>query len=268
MNTKATAQEIEGAKAYNKLHVPALFQQWAPLMVVAADIGVGDRVLDVACGTGVFAREAAKHVGESGYITGLDAAAGMLAVARELEPSIEWREGMAESLPYADNSFDAVVSQFALMFFEDGTAALSEMLRVLKPEGTMAIAVWESLERSQAYPLAVEMLERIAGPEAANALKAPFVLGNKKELVAIFEQSGANSIHVKTHVGKAYFPSIRSMVEADLRGWLPVMGVYLDEDIIQSILVEAEIVLGRYVTQSGTVQFDAPAHIITAMKPS
>ena len=110
------------------------------------------------------------------------------------------------------------------------------------------------------------MLERLAGTEAANALKAPFVLGDTNELAALFHEAGAESISIKTHVGKARFPSIRVMVEADLRGWLPVMGVYLDESLIQSILVEAENVLGEFVTEDGKVEFDAPAHIITAKK--
>ena len=266
MNIKASEEEIEGAKAYNNLHVPALFQQWAPRMLNAADIRTGDTVLDVACGTGVLAREVAQHVGSDGSVFGLDAAAGMLAVAQQLQPSIEWRQGMAESLPYGDNSFDAVVSQFGLMFFQDRYASLSEILRVLKPNATMAVAVWGSLERSQAYPLAVAMLERLAGTEAANALKAPFVLGDTNELAALFHEADAESISIQTHVGKARFPSIRVMVEADLRGWLPVMGVYLDESLIQSILVEAENVLGEFVTQDGKVEFDAPAHIITAKK--
>ena len=70
----------------------------------------------------------------------------MLAVAEQLAPQIEWKHGTAEALPYAAGSFDAVVSQFGLMFFSDREPALREMLRVLAPEGTLAIAVWDRLE--------------------------------------------------------------------------------------------------------------------------
>ncbi|MGE0354413.1 MAG: hypothetical protein AB7Q69_14440, partial [Gemmatimonadales bacterium] len=73
-------------------------------------------------------------------------------------------------------------------------------------------------------------------------------------------------VQVATHHGKARFPSIRTMVEADLRGWLPVMGVSLTVAQIASILTEAEEALGRYVTAAGTVEFDAPAHIVTGAK--
>ena len=267
MKLGASPAEKAAAAAYEELHVPALFRQWAPRVADAARIQAGDRVLDVACGTGVLAREAATHVGDGGLVAGLDAAPGMLAVAEKLAPKIEWRVGLAESLPYATESFDAVVSQFGLMFFRDRTAAIREMLRVLTPGGRMAVAVWESLERSEAYPLEVALLERLAGRQAADALRAPFVLGDRSELETLFAGAGASSVDVVTHHGTARFPSIRTMVEADLRGWLPVMGVTLTEEKIESILSEAEQVLSQYVTDEGVVEFDAPAHIVTARKP-
>jgi SAM-dependent methyltransferase len=189
----------------------------------------------------------------------------MLAVAKELAPSIEWQECAAESLPYPDRSFDAVVSQFGLMFFSDRSQALREMIRVLKPGARLAVAVWDSLEKSEAYPEEVELLQRIAGKAAADALRAPFGLGDRAELIALFEASGVESVGVETHTGTACFPSIRAMVEADLRGWLPVMGVVLQEERIDSILREAEGVLSEYVTADGKVVFNSPAHIVTGV---
>lgn len=69
---------------------------------------------------------------------------------------------------------------------------------------------------------------------------------------------------IETRHGTARFPSVRSMVEADLRGWLPIMGVFLDDDLIEEILAEAEDVLCEHVQSDGTMTFDAPAHIVTA----
>lgn len=266
MNITASNNEIAAATAYENLHVPALFQQWAPRMVNAAAIQQGDRVLDIACGTGVLAREAAIHAGETGFVAGLDAGAGMLAVAQQIAPSIEWQLGTAESLPYEDGSFDAAISQFGLMFFQDRIKALREMLRILDSDGRIAIAVWESLENSEAYPIEVELLERLAGPHAADALRAPFVLGDPAALTELFQYAGVDSLEISTQHGTARFPSIRTMVEADLRGWLPVMGITLTEEQIEAILNKAEEELAQYTTSNGTVEFDAPAHIVTGRK--
>lgn len=266
MSGTASPEEIAAAVAYEDLHVPALFQQWAPRLAAAAQVHPGHRVLDVACGTGVLAREVAMRLSGEGLVVGLDASPGMLAVARQLAPAIEWREGGAESLPFEADSFDAVVSQFGLMFFQDRTRALREMVRVLAPGGRIAVAVWESLENSQAYPIEAALIERLAGQQAADALRAPFVLGDRKALARLFETAGVDSLEITTHRGTARFPSIKTMVEADLRGWLPVMGVTLTEEVIESILEEAEAALDRYVTARGTVEFIAPAHIVTGSR--
>lgn len=258
-------EQILGARAYQALHVPALFEQWCSRVLDAAGVGIGHRVLDVACGTGVLARAAAKRVGPTGFVAGADPGRGMLAVAKELAPGIEWKEGAAESLPCPERSFDSVVSQFGLMFFTDRSRALSEMIRVLRPGGRVAVAVWDSLENSEAYPVEVELLERLAGKEAANALRAPFVLGNRETLIRLFEDSGMESVGTETHNGTARFPSVRTMVEADLRGWLPVMGVQLAEDLIENILIEAETALAEYVADDGQVVFNSPAHIVTGL---
>lgn len=266
MNEPVLQAQIEAATAYQALFVPALFQEWAPWVVAAANLQPGQRVLDVACGTGVLAGVAAICVGAGGAVAGLDVNPGMLAVAARLAPDIDWKEGLAEALPYPDQSFDAVVSQFGLMFFSDRQQALREMLRVLVPGGRLAVAVWDSLENTPAYAAEVALLARLAGQEAADALRAPFLLGDKQALQALFAAAGVESPSITSHTGTARFPSIRAMVEADLRGWLPVMGVTLGEELIAHILAEAEQALGRYVTAEGEVVFASPAHIVRALK--
>lgn len=266
MKTIASAADIAAAKVYEDLDVPAKLRQWSPLVVKAAEIRSGNRVLDVACGTGILAREALLSVGDSGYVAGLDASPGRLAVAESLAPSIEWYLGAAESLPFENESFDAVVCQFGLMFFQDRPAALREMLRVLVPGGRIAVAVWDSLERAGAYPIEVELLERFAGASAAAALRTPFALGDKARLAGLFRDSGTDSVKIVTHHGTARFPGIRIMVESDIRDWLPSTGIVLGEDVIETILEEAEEALRRFRTDDGMLEFDAPAHIVTGTK--
>lgn len=265
--TEPTLQTlIDAASAYEALFVPALFGQWAPQVAEAAQIGPGERVLDVACGTGVLAREASARVGSAGRVAGIDPGHGMLAVARQRAPAVDWRQGIAESLPFPDRSFDAVVSQFGLMFFTDRRTAIGEMLRVLAPAGRLAVAVWDSLDRIPAYDAEVQLVQRTAGEQAADALRAPFVLGDRTDLAALFAEAGAVSADIATRRGTARFPSIRTMVEADLRGWLPVMGVVLTEQEIDRVLREAERALGAYATSDGRVAFDLSAHLVTARR--
>ncbi len=262
MSESTSQAHIDAAHAYEALFVPALFNQWAPKVAGAADIQPGQRVIDVACGTGILAREVALRTGSTGAVIGIDPNPGMVAVAKQLAPSIEWREGVAESLPFPDQSFDAVVSQFGLMFFRDQRQALREMLRVLAPGGRLAVAVWDSLDSMPAYASEVVLLEHTAGRQAADALRMPFVLGNRKHLAELFSEVGAASAEITTHHGTAQFPSVRTMVEADLRGWLPLVGVNLTEDQIRRILEEAEQDLSPYATADGRAVFQLSAHLV------
>lgn len=258
--------QIDAANAYEALFVPALFGQWARKVADAAQIQPGQRVLDVACGTGILAREVSSRVGSTGRVAGIDPSPGMIAVANQLAPSVDWRVGVAEALPFPDQSFDAVVSQFGLMFFADRSQAIREMRRVLAPGGQLTVAVWDSLDNIPAYASVVALLDKTAGRQAADALRAPFVLGNRKDLAGMFSDAELTSADITTHHGSAQFPSIRIMVEAELRGWLPLMGVVLTENQIESILQEADGALSSYAAADGRVTFPLSAHLVTAKK--
>jgi hypothetical protein len=91
-------------------------------------------------------------------------------------------------------------------------------------------------------------------------------LGDRAELAELFRSAGVESVDVTTHRGTARFPSVRTMVEADLRGWLPVMGVVLAEEQIQLVLEEAEHALSRHVGADGTMEFALRAHIVSGTK--
>lgn len=268
MNDPLLATEIDAAMAYDRMMVPALFGQWTPVVAQAAGVGPGHRVLDVACGTGILAREASARAGTSGAVVGLDISRAMLEAARRIAPELEWRHGTAEALPFADGSFDVVVSQFGLMFFGDRTAALREAIRVLTPGGRLAFAVWDAIENNPAYADEVALVERLAGPGAAGPLRAPFSLGDAADLLDLAARAGIENPRLTTHRGIARFDSIRAMLEADLRGWLPVVGVVLDEDVIVQILDEGERSLARYAARDGRVEFECSALVVAASKPT
>ncbi|WP_372617246.1 methyltransferase domain-containing protein [Falsiroseomonas sp.] len=255
------------AEIYDGFFVPALFRQWAPRMAEAARLAPGERVLDIACGTGVLAREAALRVAPGGAVVGLDRNVDMLAVAERRAPELEWRLGRAEALPFADASFDAAVGQFGLMFFEDRIAALREQWRVLKPGGRLAVAVWGALEQSPGYAAMAALLRDLFGPRIANELRAPFALGDAAALRALFDQAGIPGVEIESVAGEARFPSIQAWVETDVKGW--TLAELLDEAQYATLLREAEQRLAGFVQPgTGQVAFGIPAILATATRPA
>lgn len=265
MDDAKTGQvNASAAEVYETFFLPALFQEWAGPVADAAGIRAGDRVLDVACGTGVLARAAAGRTGAPGAVVGLDVNEGMLAVAAREAPGIDWRVGRAENLPFDDASFDAVVSQFGLMFFEDRRAAIREMARVLRPGGRLVVAVWDTLDNTPGYAAMVGLLERLFGAEAADGLRVPYSLGDVGRLTALFDGAGLPAAEVTTREGTARFPSIESWVYTDIKGW--VLADVIDDAMYERLLAEAQRTLAPFVVDGGRVAFPAPAHLVSAMK--
>lgn len=253
----------DAAEVYEQCFVPAIFGRWAPQMVDTVRVAPGDRVLDVGCGTGVLARTAADRVAAESQITGLDLNAGMLAVARRLRPQIDWHQGDATSLPFTDASYDVVMSQFSLMYFPDRTAALKEMMRVLRPAGRLAVAVWGPYERATGYVLLTEITQRRCGQAAADVLTAPFALGDKNMLIDLCKASGINDAVVTLREGIINYPTIEIFVETEVKG--SPLEALLDEESYQGLMQEAQERFQQFC-KGGEVIMPMDAFIITATK--
>ena len=266
MDQNIPQELVEAARGYENLFVPALFEQWTKHLIEGAGIREGSHVLDVACGTGVLARDALSRTGPGGRVAGVDPAPGMLAAAKEIEPSIDWVLCSAEALELDDETFDCVISQFGMMFFQDRQKSAEEMFRVLRPGGSLAIAVWNTVEQNPAYADIIAVLQEQVGTAAADALRLPFSLGNTDEVTAVLDKSGFTGISVETEVEPAQFPSPRHMVEAELRGWLPLFDICLSEAEIADVLIESDRTLSKYAGSSGKAVFPTSAHVITARK--
>ncbi len=256
---KAGQVSNTAAEIYDAFFVPALFGRWAEPLCDAAEIGPGQEVLDIACGTGATTREAAKRIGAQGRIVGLDCNHGMLDVARARAPAIEWVEGTAEALPFANDTFDAVLCQFGLMFFDDRAKALTEMTRVVRPEGKIALTVWDDVGNSPGYAGMIGLIEDMFGRTAADALRAPFVLGDRQAFQNLLNEGGMVDVTVETVTGTARFDSIREWVRMDVRGW--TLSDYIDDAGFEALVAAAERKLARFAAADGSVAFPAPAHI-------
>ena len=265
MNDNEQGQvNTSAAEVYEAFFLPALFQEWPPQVMRAAGLQPGYQVVDVACGTGVLTRAAAQQVVPGGSVIGVDINAGMLAVAKRQSPQIEWRQAPAEALPFDDQQFDAVVSQFGLMFFADRQTSIREMWRVLRSSGRLAVAVWDALDNTPGYAAMAQLLRRLFGAEIAQALYAPYNLGDRRALQAVFAAAGVPDVEIKTYTGTARFPSIRDWVYTDIKGW--TLAEVLDDAQFERLQLEAERALQPFVTANGTVAFDSPAHIVSVTK--
>jgi SAM-dependent methyltransferase len=256
----------DAAEQYEARFVPAIFAEWAPLLADIARIGPGSTVLDVACGTGIVARTAADRMAGTGRVVGLDLNDGMLAVARRIRPDLEWRRGDVASLPFADDSFDAVLCQMALMFFPDRTAALREMVRVGRPGGVVALAVPASLDEQPAYGPFVEMAARVAGADAVSLLSTYWSCGDLGELRRTVTEAGLEVTEVRTHAGTARFASAEELAVTEVEG-SPLVD-RITPDVYAAIRGGSRAVLAPFVGPDGTLHAPLSGHLVAARVPA
>lgn len=258
----ATAADI-----YERCLVPAMFAPWAPMLLEAAAVRLGQHVLDVACGTGVVARLAAAQVGATGRVVGLDINAAMLAVAQaEAEAAgatIEWSEANALQLPLPDAAFDTVLCQHGLQQFSDRPAALREMHRVLRPAGRLAACVWGTLEGSPGMAALVAGLEQHVGAAAANNRRAPFALGDADALCTLVAAAGFSDVSVQTRTSTAHFSSPAEFVASQLSATpLSTLGGMTDQ-VFAAVVSDVHIAVRAYLAGS-KLAVPMTAHIVTA----
>lgn len=200
----------EAAELYERYVARYILGPWAPLLVDVAHVGVGERVLDVACGTGVVARAAAERVGSAGRVIGVDLNSGMIAVARSLPApvgaSIEWIEGSALDLRLPDVSMDVVLCQQGLQFFPEKALAMREMRRVLARGGRLALSVWNGVGL---YNSAVgEALTRFVSDAAALQFCASRQVPTKEELQRLAMEAGFSAVDVRVSRINVHLPRL------------------------------------------------------------
>ncbi|CDM64704.1 class I SAM-dependent methyltransferase [Pyrinomonas methylaliphatogenes] len=203
MNTTRPLEHADGvqrlssqsfAELYEQILVGPLFHPWVDALLQDIDLGPGDRVLDIACGTGIVARIAKERLGSTGTVVGVDVNPQMLAVARSLAPAIDWREGDAGALPLRDGeAFDVVMCQQGFQFFPDRATAAREMHRALVKGGRFGVSTWRPDEE---FPVLRELraiAERHIGPIADRRHS----LGDPASLKAILRETGFHDIRSK-----------------------------------------------------------------------
>lgn len=232
MSTEQHKFQDAGPEAYERKSVARVFGPLAIEFLKHFPVQEGERVLDVACGTGIVARNVAIQVGPKGHVKGIDLNPGMLKVAKSLEPSegakIEWHEGDATKLPFEEDEFDVVLCQQGLQFFSDKLSAIGEMFRVLAEGGRVGICIGRSIEHAPYNLAKAEALGRHVGPEAEEKERnrTPFSLGRSEALFELILGAGFKDVQIQQleftsnmglldeTVNEASFPDLDSEIAA------------------------------------------------------
>jgi len=209
-STAFTAESVPST--YSMRLGPVVFEPWAEVLLDAVGVSAGDRVLDVASGTGVAARAAGRRAGPEGSVVATDVSEPMLslAAARPLpddSAEIEYLEARADRLPFPDESFDVVLCQQGLQFFTERLDAAREMYRVLRAGGTVGAAVWAAGHRLEPFDDYAEAL-------AATGVEPPFPRAFDNGTFAmsdgacrdLFEEAGFPTVEVSVVEQTVAFP--------------------------------------------------------------
>lgn len=259
-----------GPEHYERTQVPSVFEPLARAFLEQLALRPGQRVLDIACGTGIVARKAALIAGPTGSVVGVDFNPNMLIVARQNAPAdgapMEWRQGDAASLPCSDADFDVVLCQQGLQFFPDKVGALREMHRVLKKEGVIGVCVWRSVEHSPFHSAVAQALRRHCSEVVAQQFLAPFGFGAADALMSVMVEAGFEnpSIHVET-VTRRLLPAQQSVPSSFASTPVGTAISALEKGTIDAIVADVAEALLEYGDEAG-LTVPQPTHIAVAAK--
>lgn len=253
------------AENYERYFVPTIGAAFADALLDAAQVQPGERVLDVACGTGGVTRRIAQAVGDGGRVAGLDLNGTMLAVAREAcgDEPIEWHEASAESIPLPDASFDVVTCSLGLQFIPDQIAAISEMNRVLVDGGRLAVG---TVEPNQPFGEMEDAIARHVGPEVAAFLAQVFSLGDRDALRALLEAGGSTDVGVERMSTRIELPPPAEFLWQYV-SLTPLAGIFADFDDDRRASFERDVVAAwDPFVRDGRLVFDAVVVLSTARR--
>lgn len=235
---------------------------WTDDLIRSAECRDGDRVLDVACGTGRVANRISLVSGKLCSITGIDVNEGMLSIARR-NTQVEWCQGSATDMPFDPEGFEVVLCQQGLQFFPDRARAMSEMARVLSPGGRLALNVW-GLDRQPFHAALIAGVDKFLGAEVAAAFA--FSLNMADELRHLARDAGLNDIRVRFECRTLPYPVSVGLVFSQMAA-TPHFAALSDDDRKAS----AAYVVGRlasYVDDAGRRAVPVENHFLTALKPT
>jgi len=255
-----------GPKIYEEVMVPLWFGRWAEVLVELAALQTSERVLDVACGTGVTTRMAKVSVGPNGRVDGLDINAPMLAAAKELADGldIDWIESDVCDSRLPSETYDVILSQHGYHYFPDKTRALKEFLRLLVPGGRLAFSIWDG---HSPYTNAIcAAVEHHISPEIAKKQRSQRQTPSLDDLRDQVSAHGFANVVVHRKELMIDVPLAPEFVPLHL-GSMPIAGAFagLAEAAQKALIDEVAEALSGYVQGDRLVYPDA-VHVAVGFK--
>ena len=252
---------------YERYFVPAISRPLATDLLATAALRPGERVLDVACGTGVVARLAAERVGSDGTVAGLDSNPGMLEVARSVTSpgaAIAWHQGSAESMPFPAAAFDVVLCQLGLQFVPDKAAAVREMQRVLVPGGRLIASV--AGPTPPPFAILDEALCRHISPEAGPFVRMVFSLHDPDELRELLRGAGFRDVATQVAAKQLRLPPPAEFLWQYVRS-TPLAEAVARADANSRAALERDVVAGwQPYVEGGGMALAPNVAVVTARK--
>jgi ubiquinone/menaquinone biosynthesis C-methylase UbiE len=264
-----STQSGSAPASYEGFLVPAMFAPFAERLVEAAGVRAGSVVLDVACGTGVVSRAAARVAGTGGSVTGVDLGEPTLAIARSLPPEgiaapITYVQSDAASLPVADEYFDSALCQQGLQFFPDRDGALAEMHRVLKLGAHVAVATWKDIEHSP-FVVVAEALAAHLGQQAGEMMRSPFALSDPDELGRLVSTAGFSDVSVTEETIECTWSSHANFARlAIAAGPIAALFSSAPEDAQRAVAEEVAGRLAPHATADGRLRMPMTTNVAVA----
>jgi SAM-dependent methyltransferase len=256
---------------YDRYLGPLLFEPYASDIAERVARLRPRRVLEVAAGTGLVSRQLIDKLPPTTALTVSDLNAPMLDYARQKIGSIahrvEWRQADAQQLPFPDETFDAVVCQFGVMFLPDRAKGLREFLRVLEKGGSLIFSVWDSFEGNPVQSIAHSEIGKFFEADPPDFYRIPCGMGDSAEVRGLVEESGFKEIVIDTVALTGTSESAQSAATGLVRG-NPVINAIRERgtaDIDEIIRAVAHALETRF--GAGSLQVPLRAHVISAVKP-